>query len=300
MRSKNKEKTPQFRLLWATKKDPSLEDHTFEIQDWEFNKQRGKWFGFELNDFEKRELTRRQIYYQLNGGTLGAGVETPANDTIIVDLNFVYETNQFNELQAKAAIQKQIAFAEKVYGVIEIKFFKAWTAGKGNWKTLTIKEGRKPNYVNVMLTTRDDNKAVSATNVIPGKSASEDIIKDIFLIQSQFEGGGGLSDYSLSETSLAHELSHKFGLVGDPSDKVFGSDTFFGYNVRNWVSDAEINDAIKILNRGAVKKGFNWGNLGKSRSLPSGVLPANMKEFWASISTYDNLRIGARRLSKAN
>ena len=32
---------PSFRLIWNGK-DPSPKDHTIEIQDWEFNKRRGK------------------------------------------------------------------------------------------------------------------------------------------------------------------------------------------------------------------------------------------------------------------
>ena len=78
---------------------------------------------------------------------------------------------------------------------------------------------------------------------------------------------------------MAHELGHKFGLVGDPSDKLLNYDVFLGFNIRNWVSDAEINSAIKMLDRNAVRKGINWGNLGKNRGLPSNILPSSMKEF---------------------
>lgn len=58
--AKNKTKTPQFRLLWKGE-DPSPDDKTIEIQDWEFNKRRGKAFNFHLNDNEKIELKRRQV-----------------------------------------------------------------------------------------------------------------------------------------------------------------------------------------------------------------------------------------------
>lgn len=140
---RNQEKSTGFRLLWKGK-DPTPRDGTIEIQDWEFNRQRGKWFGFSLNDVEKEELKRRQTYYVLNGGLLGSMQEIPRDTTkIVVDLNFVYEKSQFDQAKAQAAFQKQIAFAEKVYGVIEIRFFNTWTAGSGDWENENYKRREK-------------------------------------------------------------------------------------------------------------------------------------------------------------
>lgn len=289
------QETPSaFKILWNGK-DPSPKDKTLEIQDWEFKKLRGKNFTIVLNDFEKGELKRRQTYYVLNGGVLGSEKEIPREtDTIIVDLNFVYEKAQFNEAKAQAAFQKQITFAEKVYGVIGIKFYSTWTAGAGNWETRTIKEGKKDSFVNIFLSVRSQKDAISLVNATIDEKTGEVITKDIFLIKGQFESGG-LVENSLNENALAHELGHKFGLFGDADDRIFGFKSLFGYSARNWVSDIEIDSALKMLNRGAVRKGYDWNKLGKGNR----VIVSSMRDFWASISTYDKMRIGARRLSKA-
>lgn len=292
------QKAPAFRVRWIGK-DPSPKDGTLEIQDWEFKKLRGGKFTYFLNDVEKEELKRRQIYYQLNGGVLGSNRDISATDIIIVNLNFVYNKKQFNQTTAQAAFQKQISFAEKVYGVIEIKFYPIWTAGSGSAATVKITEGRKNDFVNVFLSIGGQASGLSFVDTINDERTGEAITQDVFITKGQGEGGGGLSDYSLREEALAHELGHKFGLTGDPNDTLLGYKELGGFQIRNWVSDTEINSAIKMLARGAVRKGFDWNLLGRNRRLPSNILPRNMKEFWASISTYDKMRIGARRLSKA-
>ncbi len=124
---------------------------------------RGKKFSYELTQSEKNELIRRRIYYQLNGGVLGSMQEIPrTTDIIIVEINFVYEKSQFDQAKAQAAFQKQIAFAERIYGVIEIKFYNTWTAGTGDWETRIIKEGKKSDQVNVFLSVRKQKDALSA------------------------------------------------------------------------------------------------------------------------------------------
>lgn len=114
------EKPPEFRLLWKGK-DPSPKDGTTEIQDWEFNRRRGKLFNFNLNEVEREELKRRQIYYQLNGGVLGSMRET-AGDTVIVDLNLVYQKENFSLTKAQNEFGKYVTDAIAVYAPLEIKF----------------------------------------------------------------------------------------------------------------------------------------------------------------------------------
>lgn len=166
VQAENKEKPPQFRLLWDAKKDPSPEDHTFEIQDWEFNKQRGKWFGFKLSDFEKQELTRRQIYYKLYGGVLGSGVEASANDTIIIDLNIIYQRENYNATTAQNEFGKYVADEVKAYEPLDIKFnIDDWSPGdakfvfgKDDSLDARITEGAKAGFHNVIFGRRGQHQ----------------------------------------------------------------------------------------------------------------------------------------------
>ncbi len=116
------QESSSFRMTWIGK-DPSPQDGTHSIQDLEFKKLRGNKLTYFLNDSEKEELRRRQIYYQLNGGILGSNQEIFVTDIIIVNLNFIYDRRHFSQATAQASFQKQIAFAERVYGLIEIKFY---------------------------------------------------------------------------------------------------------------------------------------------------------------------------------
>jgi len=226
----------------------------------------------------------------LNGSVLGSEKEIPREtDTIIVDLNFVYEKSQFNEAKAQAAFQKQIAFAEKIYGVIEIKFCSTWTAGTGDWETRAIKEGRKDSFVNIFLTVRKQKDALAATDATVDEKTGEVTTKDIFLAKGQLEGGG-ITNYSLREEALAHELGHKFGIIA-----YYGKIPYTGVDIGNIPTDIEINSAISMLGRGAVRKNIDWNRLGKGNP----VIVSNMREFWATVTTYDKIRLGARRLSKA-
>lgn len=153
------------------------------------------------------------MYYVLNGGILGSAKETPREtDTIIVDLNYVYEKSQFNQIKAQESFSKQIAFAEKVYGVIEIKFYSTWTAGTGDWEARTITEGRKDSFVNLYLSVRKQKDGFAATDTVVDEKTGEITTKDIFLAKGQLEGGG-ITNYSLREEAFAHELGHKFGIV---------------------------------------------------------------------------------------
>lgn len=284
------EKPPEFRILWNVK-DPSPKDKTLEIQDWEFKKRRGKNFTIVLIDSEKEELKRRQTYYVLNGGVLGSQKEIPREtDTIIVDLNFVFEKSQFNQIKTQESFSKHIAFAEKVYGVIDIKFYSTWTAGTGDWEKRTITEGRKDGFVNVYLSVRKQKDGFAATDTVVDEKTGEITTKDIFLAKGQLEGGG-ITNYSLREEALAHELGHKFGIVAYYGKKI----PFTDVDIGNIPTDIEINSAISTLARGAVRKNIDWNKLGRSKP----VVVSNMREFWETVTTYDKIRLGARGLSKA-
>lgn len=281
------EKPPEQRILWNGK-DPSPNDKTLEIQDWEFNKRRGKEFTIDLRDFEKEELKRRQIYYQLNGGVLGSMQEIPRDsDVIIIDLNIVYEQKQFNEAQAKETIKAQVDDAVNVYGAIEIKFNIVWSAGTGSVTNRVIMEGRKEGFVNIFLSISKAEASSQLRIDPPDPETGEIKTYDIFLTREKVKISG-LSDNSLLKRSLSHELGHKFGIVSHYGIK------FLGYDVGNWISDAIINTAIIMLRNGLVVKGIDWGR----------NLDTNNAQFRLhgrnnfGPTTCDLIRAGATRLSR--
>ncbi len=287
--AKNKEQTPQFRLLWNSKKDPSPKDGTFEIQDWEFNKRRGKAFGFKLQDSEKLELTRRQIHYQLNGGKLGSGIEASSSDTIIVDLNLIYQKDKYNAATAQNEFGKYVADAVKAYEPLEIKFnIGSWFPGEAKFDfkdngflDARITEGSKPKFYNVVFGRRDNtNERISYTTF---DSQFKPIAS--FIFRGAFGDGGAFIDQGLGTHALAHELGHVFGNIGSKVE-LFGNEF---PRIRNYLADKEIDMGIVKLLSGAVKKGVDWKKTGLVLPDASGNV-----EY---VTTFDKIRAGARALA---
>ncbi len=282
--AKNTERTPQFRLLWNSKKDPSPKDGTFEIQDWEFNKRRGKQFGFSLNDFEKQELKRRQVYYQLNGGVLGSMKEIPRNtDIIVVDLNLIYEKGNYNATTAQNEFGKYVDDAVKAYGQLRIKFnINGWTPGDakfvfGDILDARITEGYKDGFFNVIFGRRNNsNDRIAYTTF-----GAQNTPIASFLYKPGLDGGGFVNR-GLRTHALAHELGHAFGLLG--SEKI--SDPI----ARNRDADWDVDKAIIRLLGGNVKRGIDWNRSGLI--LPDATGKINY------LTVFDIIRAGAKLLAR--
>ena len=281
---------PSFRLIWNGK-DPSPKDHTIEIQDWEFNKRRGKNFGYTLSSIEKEELKRRQIHYQLDGGTLGSNIEAPANDTIIIDLNLIYEKENYNATTAESEFGGYITDAIQIYGQLEIKFnISSWTPGNakfvyGNNDSLnaTITEGAKAGFYNVIFGKLNNSNDRLSYTMFSGESKP--------LASFIFKPGLGANvfvDRGLRTHSLAHELGHVFGITGSEISIV-------GYEppdlVRNILTDQQVDSAITRILSGKVKKGIDW----KKNGLVLPDVSGNVQYF----TVFDKLRAGARGLAGA-
>lgn len=281
------EKPPEFRLLWKGK-DPSPQDKTLEIQDWEFNKRRGGAFSVDLHDFEKEELKRRQIYYQLYGGVLGSGKEIlPDTDIIIVDLNLIFQKENYNAATAQKEFGKYVDDAVRAYGQLQIKFnINSWTAGDAKFVfgddgslNARITEGFKSGFYNVIFGKRNnamDRLAVTTIDVAQNAPVAS------FIYENGLGGGGILVNRGLRTHSLAHELGHAFGLLG--SEKI--SDPI----ERNKDADWDVDKAIVRLSGGNVKKGIDWGR--------SGLIIPDASGNITYLTVFDILRAGARALAR--
>lgn len=283
------EKPPEFRILWNGK-DPSPGDKTLEIQDWEFNKRRGKNFSIALNNFEKEELTRRQIYYQLNGGTLGSMREAAAGDTIIVDLNLIYQKENYNATTAQNEFGKYVDDAVKAYGQLAIKFnVTSWTPGDAkfvfgsdNSLDARITEGYKAGLFNVIFGRQNNsNDRISYTTFDEQNTPIAS-----FLYKPGLDGGGFVNR-GLRLHALAHELGHAFGIIGSEI-------SILGYEpsatIKNFLSDQQVDAAITQLLSGKVKKGVDWKK--------SGLVLPNATGKIEYFTVFDKLRAGARALSR--
>lgn len=280
---RTQEKPPEFRILWIGK-DPSPIDKTLEIQDWEFNKRRGKEFTINLNDFEKEELRRRQIYYQLYGGVLGSEKEIPPDtDIIIVDLNLIFQKENYNATTAQNEFGKYVDGAVKAYEQLGIKFnISSWTPGdakfiSGDTLDAKITEAYKAGFYNVIFGTRNNsNDRIAYTTFDAQKTPIAS-----FLYKPSLDGGGFVNR-GLRTHALAHELGHAFGLLG--SEKI--SDP----TARNKDADWDVDKAIIRLLGGNVKKGIDWGRSGL-------ILPDNSGNI-KYLTVFDILRAGARAIAR--
>lgn len=89
---------------------------------------------------------------------------------ITIDLNAVYDRDEFTEEQAKKAMDEQIKDLQKTYGALDIEFNVTFTAGTANKDFTEITSGAKDDAVNVFFG-KDNNshKSFAHTNLGNGK-----------------------------------------------------------------------------------------------------------------------------------
>lgn len=266
-----------FKMRWAGK-DPSLFDDS-RVKDWEFSRRA----IYELNDTEKEELRIRQIYYVLKGGVLGSMSETKNSDTIIVELNIVYDKNIYTLEKAQQILKPLIDDAENVYSAIEVKFYITWAAGTGNYEKFEISSGAKEGCVNVFFTYNVDKNARDSIAVTQTffDDKGELGTKNIFLVRGF---------YDFLQRNLTHELGHRFGIV------TYSGKKFLGYDIGNYTSDKVINTAILMMRNRLVVKGIDWKGEFDSISEPFRHLRLRGKNYGPT--TLDYMRAGARQLSR--
>lgn len=270
-----------WRINWKENKDDPTPKDSSTVKDNEFVARRGQLTNYYLSDKEKNDLRERQNSYVLRGGVLGSQIEIASQDIIIVDLNIIFDEKQFDETKAKETLKSQVDDAVNVYNQIEVKFNIVWTAGAGNSTNLEITKGKKDSFINVFLSIGDGG-AISQTEITePDPATGEVKTYNIFLTREKLSVRG-LSDNSMNTWALAHELGHKFGLVGYSGVKLWGFDT------TNWSSDAVINTAIIKARTGSVVKGIDWNISPFIKSMKGDLAP----------TTFELLRAGAKRLGR--
>ncbi len=257
--------------------DPTPNDNIV-IKNNEIKSRHGSEFNYWLTDEYKDELRRRQAYYVLNGGLLGSMKEVSVNDAIVIDLNIVYEKNQYSETRAKEIIQPQLDIAVKCYNEIEIKFYVVWTAGEGSYEESKI-IGRREGFVNVLLIKSKLHNSVTRTDAVINETDNKILTRDIFLLEGQFKNRGFWG------SDLAHELAHKFG-IATYLFKIPWTQMVMG----NIFDDVAIYAALGRMWTGLIIKYVHWGKPPLSIRVS--------KEFQPTI--FDYLRGGAKALSRKN
>lgn len=277
---KKSEKDNTPRLHWF--EDPSPKDNDQLVTDLEWKKKQGKWHTHVLGNYPTEELKRRQFYYQLYGGVLGSLQEIPDNtDTIIVDLNIVYDKEHYTLETAQKKLKLLTDDAIKVYSSIEIKFYITWTAGGGDYTKWEI-IGAKAGFVNVLLCKnmdKNEDKSTAVTQTYYADSGELET-ENIFLIEGNL--------YPFEQRNLAHELGHRFGIVAHYGVSILG------YDFGNATSDTSINKAIVMMRNNLVIKGVDWGR--PIRMDPERYTFSSKHKLGPT--TYDYMRAGAAALAR--
>lgn len=262
-----------WRLAWDGKDQSPADDLT--IKNYEVTARKNQGFNMKLSDHFIDELKQRQLYYQLNGGILGSNREVSYDETIVIDLNIVYDPSLITDNlpeQDKLEYIKQnltpkLRYWTKTLSKINLDYTIRYNVGKCDSNRVDIISGRIVGMANIFYL--NDSKTVKPY------AKTEPYARNIFF--SEF-----IKDLMYDRT-LCHELCHLFGITGLTGNDTVDTVTSFFY-IPNIISDVRINNALAQLEDDAVKKGFQWSRF-KEES-------ANEK----APSIFDIFRYGARRL----
>ena len=188
-----------------------------------------------------------------------------------------------NEEAARQAAQKYIDYLRKAYRSLDIEFDISFTEGTAQRANSTksgeaqIDPGKKvAGALNVFLTSRHSNAMGAAHSRENG---------DIFL-----------NVRANSESRLAHEVAHPFGLSSWPS----------GHNYTYLGSEWDIDTSLPNMYGGSLKEGIHWVDDYRNATQTRCCAPAT--EPWRagnpigyqgrrSPTAYDILRVGAQRFT---
>lgn len=226
--------------------DPTPKDNKI-IKNNELRQDQG--INYWLSDFEKDELTQRQIYYQLNGGVLGSIREAFYNETIVVDLNIVYDPNliTYNTPQQtkleyiQENLKPKLRYWTETLSKINLDYTVRYSIGTVDSGRKKITSGTIDGMANIFYF--NDPKSLYAYAVTQPQS------DHIFISE--------LKDDFVYDRSLCHELAHLFGVYGITG--IIFIDVFnLVLPVANIISDVQINLALGKLQNNEVRKGIDW------------------------------------------
>ena len=195
---------------WKTEDQSPQDDIVFKDQD-TANKV-GKDIDYYPSPTEVEELKNRQFQYMLNGGVLGSWTEVSARSTISLDLNIVYDEDQYNIIEAHTAADATVQDCKNTYGAVNIEFNVSFSPGKGDTSYINtdgsygrIARGAKNGAINVLLFANYKFNGRSSSLYNP---ASE----QIFMWEGSMYDKPTAKNAGdpLTSSAIAHELGHLF------------------------------------------------------------------------------------------
>ncbi len=170
--------------------------------------------------------------------------------TITVDLNIVYNSDQFTREQVEAAMKPQLKDLANTFGRIAIEFNVTYTSGSVNASRTEITSGAVQGALNVFYF--DDSTRIRSY------SRTETGNRHIFISQKRGHA-------AIRAGTLSHEVGHAFGLIGGLTTSAVNflgprGNNIVTNTIDNLVSDAQIEAANLWLRNGLVVYGRNWVN----------------------------------------
>jgi hypothetical protein len=234
-------------IIWK-EKDPTPND-SIVIKNDEIKNRHDSDFNYWLSDFQVDELKQRQIYYQLNGGVLGSNLEIVSSETIVVDLNIVYDPNLItynNPQQTKLEyiqqnLKPKLNYWTETLSKINLDYTIRYTSGTVDQERIDITSGRTEGMVNIFYS--NDPKSLWAY------AKTEPFSQNIFISELK-------KDFMYDRT-LCHEIGHLFGITG--MSGIYSFDKYYVISrIPNLISDAKINSALNQLSSNETVKGIDW------------------------------------------
>lgn len=285
-----------WRIVWKMKTDDPTPNDSLIVKDIEFEARRGQRTTYYLSEEEKSNLRERQIFYVLHGGVLGSMQETLLDGVIVIDLNIVYQDNQYTLQEAQAATKTTVEDCQNTYKAIDVKFNVTYTPGRGDPSYVNkhgsfgrIAQGAKEGSVNILLFMNSGYHGGRSGSLYAPSS------EQIFIWEGTMDTSPTAKNVgdTLSSGAIAHELVHLFFHYAGMSmeESVFNNlsqerGVYYPLNQMRYnpffIPDPKLPDDFnyaKDLNYG----GFGMRTPSKTRYKPS----------------YEQLiRIGAKRVSK--
>ncbi len=270
------------------------------MSDEEWRKKAGQLHTHQLNEFNKQELTTRQLYYVMNGGELGSMKDLPNIEKVTVDLNIVYDPDLITANIAPQTkldyiterLKPKLEYWTRTFYRIGLLYTTRYSVGKVNHSRTEITAGTLDEMANIFF--MNDHLRLEAYSKYETGSSQ------VFLSE--------LKNDLLYDRAICHELGHLFGIIGL-------SETPLDYTnyllpvanvVSDVVSDVKINSALSNLESSSVKYGIDWIN--DYRTAPRTVYytpqiaklgpDATRRATQREPTTYDFLRYGARIIKR--
>ncbi|MER3478879.1 MAG: hypothetical protein C4287_23475, partial [Leptolyngbya sp. ERB_1_2] len=169
-------------------------------------------------------------------------------ETIRVNLNIVYDSNQLTKQQVREAMKPLIKDLSDTFGQINIRFNVSYTAGTVNSSRTEITSGAIAGSINVFYF--DDSEKLYSYSKYETKS------RQIFISQKR-------GSETIRAGTLSHEIGHLFGIIGSVTSTLVHYIGNVGNNpitntIDNVTSDIQIETANAWLRNGLAVYSRDW------------------------------------------